>query len=274
MAHTSDNGLWLVSEVKGGTGVHVVLQQWGCWVRCACVRTDVAGCAVRTCGWTPCCGRPGSAGSWFSWSPQSRPLPCLPSPPRWIKSWLPRERSVGHFPPILTSASGPLTACPPDTPSQPTTGKACCVRTKSVNWAVTLTIPAAGDHQSLIILQRWQPRHSVLGIHWRVLPGQYCSRKEGDRENNSTAQPVRCGDCCLQHCSTYNASQSLTVTGRSLSSVSLLNGLSAVQSHWSRQDSSLSRLQAAGLKWIVKLSNVYFDAHKICWLWYAWHTNI
>ncbi|KAK9522394.1 hypothetical protein VZT92_018862 [Zoarces viviparus] len=75
-------------------------------------------------------------------------------------------------------------------------------------------------------------RDSVVGIHWSVLLGQYCSSEEGDRENNNnnTAQPVQCGDvdgvCRLQHCSKNNDSQSLTVTGPSDSSVSL----SAVQS--------------------------------------------
>lgn len=38
-------------------------------------------------------------------------------------------------------------------------------------------------------------------------------------------------------------------------------------------NSSPSRLQAVGRKWIVKLSNIYFDAHKICLLWYACLTN-
>lgn len=110
-----------------------VLQQWGCWVPCVCVRTGVAGCAEKTCGRTPCCGRPGSAGSWFSWSPQYRPLPCLPSPPRWTKSWVPREGSDAHFPPILTPEIELLTACPRDTPSQPTNEGTCCVWTEPVS---------------------------------------------------------------------------------------------------------------------------------------------
>lgn len=116
--------------VKCASLVCVVLQRWGCWVRCACVGTGVAGCAVRTCGWIPCCGTPGSAGSWSSWSPQCRPHPCLPSPPNWIEGWMPREGSGGRFPSILTSESGPLTACPPNTPSL--LAKTCCVRTQSV----------------------------------------------------------------------------------------------------------------------------------------------
>lgn len=94
-----------------------VLQQWGCWVLCVCVRTGAAGCVVRTCGRTPCCERPRSAGSLFSWSPRHRPLPCHPSLPRWTKSWVPREGSDGHFPPILTPETELLTACPRDTPS-------------------------------------------------------------------------------------------------------------------------------------------------------------
>lgn len=231
--------------------VCVILQQWGCWVRCACVRTDVADCAVRTCGWTPCCGRPGSAGSWFSWSPQSRPLLCLPFPPNWIKKWAPRGGSDVRFPPIQIPVTEPPSACPPDTPSQPTTGKTVCELVCDSCYYHSSRESLESSSVGEVAVQRQCPRYSLVCVAGSIL--QQWGRWQ--REHN-TAQLFRCGDvggvCCSQHCSTDNANQPLTVTGLSFSLVSPLNGLSAVQSQWSHKDSASthhcrgSRLSAQG----------------------------
>lgn len=140
MNHTSACSILLFiagDSISGGRfpGVCVVLQQWGCWALCVDVRTNVAGCAARTCGWILCCGTPATARSWFSWSPRSRPLLGLPAPPNWTEGWTPREKSAGRFPPILTCESEPLTACPPDTP-----WLARCAASESVNGAVTIRV--------------------------------------------------------------------------------------------------------------------------------------
>lgn len=149
-----------ISGERWFPGVCVVLQQWGCWALCVAVRTNVAGCAARTCGWTPCCGTPASARSWFSWSPRSRPLLGLLSPPNWTEGWTPRERSDGHFPPILTCETEPLTACPPNTP-----WLARCAASESVSGAVTIRVQ---------LLQGECPRYplmcaagSILQQWWR-----------------------------------------------------------------------------------------------------------
>lgn len=274
--------LWLVSAVESGTSafllrvctlnVCVILQQWGCWVRCACVRTDVAGCAGRTCGWTPCCGRPGSAVSWFSWSPQSRPLPCLPSPPSWTKSWAPREGSDGHFPPILTPATEPLTACPPDTPSQPTTGETCCVRVCKLSCdscfyrsRQSLESSCAGE----VAVHRQCPRYSLMCVAGSIL--QQWGRWQREQQNRTPLSSFEV--VMLVASAAYStAAQTTPVSPWPLQDELLLSFTSkwpfcsAVPLEPSGLcfNSSLSRLQTVGLKLIVKLSNVYFNAHTIC----------
>lgn len=96
-----------------------LLRRLGCWALCVCAGTDAVGCAPRTCGWTLCYARPGSAGSWSSWTPRLSPHLRLPSPPSRRGSWALRERSGARSPSIPTPESEPPTACPRDTPSRP-----------------------------------------------------------------------------------------------------------------------------------------------------------